>query len=328
VLLHELAHAGLNFVDEYVEEGFEYLNIRSLDILSPLALFDSTWPGFVTSIGDLFGVYDYNISEILANNGNDHVAISSVPSTVYSPISPPQQFSYEGGLFFGKGTYHPAGKNLMNDDRVNPSSLNGFAYAHSPVQQLVIDNAFGAAPYRANDRLRTAGPRDGWQSALGASTVVMWFDGDKNHHFHKTQKYAVQVGWWERVWKTCYAGPIPYPCYTDAWRTAEKTVYPTVRNIELRGTSLYGLANLTQAVLCSLGVTEVPNLDGTTFKLCTQPLSSVASAFLPTFSFRTPYQETQVPASQWFTTYWWRVSSFNGTVSSGFTGWSAFYRSM
>ena len=40
-----------------------------------------------------------------------------------------------------------------------------------------------------------------------------------------------------------------------------------------------------------------------------------------------PYQDVNVPASQWFTTYWWRFSSNNGAVQSGQTGWSSFYRS-
>ena len=53
ITTHELAHAGLNYLDEYVESGFEELNIRSIDVLTPLALFDWTWGGFVNAISDL-----------------------------------------------------------------------------------------------------------------------------------------------------------------------------------------------------------------------------------------------------------------------------------
>ena len=325
---HELAHAGLNFVDEYVEGGFENLNVRSIDAATPLVLFDGSWSGFITAINDLFGIYDYNLSEILANNGNHNVATLSVPSTVYSPISAPQQYPYEGGMFFGRGTFHAAGKNLMNSDSHNPGPQNGFAYAHSGAQIGLINTAFGDAPYRANDRLRTAGPTDGWWGELGGTTTVMMFDGDKRNHFHKTLSYQVQVGWWERVWFTSWWGPFPYPDYRDEWRTAQKTVYPRERRIQLQATSLYGLANLTQSVLCGVGVTEVPKPDGGVFKLCEQPLSSIASAFLPTFVFRTPYEETTVPASQWWTTYWWRFAAQNGHTTSGWTGWSSFYRSL
>ncbi|MCU1281207.1 MAG: hypothetical protein JWM53_4753, partial [bacterium] len=45
-------------------------------------------------------------------------------------------------------------------------------------------------------------------------------------------------------------------------------------------------------------------------------------------SFAVPYQDVEVPASQWLTTYWWRFSSNNGYVQSGWTGWSSFYRSL
>jgi hypothetical protein len=328
IATHELGHAALNFVDEYIETGFENLNIRSVDAATPLVLFDWTWSGLMRAVGDLFDVYDYNISEILANNGNHNVALSSVPSTVYSPISAPQQYAFEGGMFFGKGTFHGAGKNLMNSDRFNPGPQNGFAWGHSGAQQMLINTAFGDAPYRANDRLRNAGPKNGWVGEFGGTTLVMMFDADKRNHFHKTAQYSVQVGWWERVWFTDWWGPIPYPNYRDEWRTAQKTVYPVERRIELRASSLYGLANLTQSVLCGVGVTEIPKPDGGVFKLCEQPLSSIASAFLPTFTFRTTYEETTVPASQWFTTYHWRFASYNGHVWSGWTGWSSFYRSL
>jgi hypothetical protein len=40
-----------------------------------------------------------------------------------------------------------------------------------------------------------------------------------------------------------------------------------------------------------------------------------------------PYEETDVPASQWFTTYWWRFKTWNGSAWSNNTGWSSFYRS-
>ncbi len=39
------------------------------------------------------------------------------------------------------------------------------------------------------------------------------------------------------------------------------------------------------------------------------------------------YQDVSVPASQWFTTYWWRFGTWSGGAGSGFTGWSSFYRS-
>jgi hypothetical protein len=89
---------------------------------------------------------------------------------------------------------------------------DGFSFAHSPSQQQLIDTVFGAPPYRANDRLRNAGPKDGWPGALGPTPTVLMFDGDKNHHFHPTRRYTVQVGWYERVWAPCWRGVLPYAC--------------------------------------------------------------------------------------------------------------------
>jgi hypothetical protein len=322
---HALAHAALNFLDEYVEEGFEHLSIRTLDALTPFLLLDPARHG--RSRADRLGAYDYNLSEILANNGNDNIATSSSPSTVTSPISEPVSFPYEGGMFFGHGTFHAAGKNLMNSDRVTRAADDGFAFAHSASQQQLIDTAFGASPYRANDRIRNAGPKNGWPT-LGPTATVLMFDGDKNHHFQPTQHYIVQVGWFERVWTTCGRGSRLHPCATLQWRTAQKTVEPTAGTIDLRASSLYGLANLVQQVLCDLGLTELPQPNGPTFRLCERLLGDLAVDSLPTFRFRTPYEETTVPTSQRFTTYYWRFSTDNGHAMSGWTGWSSFYRSL
>ncbi len=125
-------------------------------------------------------------------------------TTLWSSGYPSQYYAYEGGMFFGRGTWHQAGSNLMNGNNVMRGWDDGFAYAHSPSQQQVVDNAFDGGIRRPNDRLRNAGPRNGWPLAFGSATHVMLFDADKNHHFHPTQYYSVQVGWYDRVWKTCW----------------------------------------------------------------------------------------------------------------------------
>ena len=70
------------------------------------------------------------------------------------------------------------------------------------------------------------------------------------------------------------------------------------------------------------------NSNGGTIRLCDQNLDTMANNFLPTLNFPMPYQDVSVPASQWFTTYWWRFASWNGAQVSGYTGWSSFYRSL
>ncbi|MBS2023892.1 MAG: hypothetical protein JST92_15925 [Deltaproteobacteria bacterium] len=323
---HELAHAGLNYLDEYIEGGFQDLSIKQIDVATPLALFDWTWGGFVNAISNMLGVYDYNISDILANNGNDNITTQRYPTTVGTAGYWGQDYAYEGGMFFGRGTWHQAGNNLMNSSSVMRGSDDGFGYGHSASQQQVINDAFNGSTSRPNDRIRTAGPKNGWPLALGSQTTVMLFDGDKNHHFHPTQTYTVQVGWYERVWKTCWAVFVPYPCYDDVWHTAEKQVWNEWRTIDLKLTSAYGIAKLAQKLVCAAGVNEIPT-NGGKIRLCDTNLDTMANNFLPTLSFPVPYQSVQVPASQWFTTYWWRFSTNNGAIQSGMTGWSSFYRS-
>jgi hypothetical protein len=324
---HELAHASLNFLDEYVEHGFEDLSIKQIDIATPLALFDGSWGGFINAISDLFGVYDYNISEILSNNGNDNMATVPGVTTVGTSGWAGQWYGYEGGMFFGRGTWHQAGSNLMNGNNVMRGWDDGFAFAHSPSQQQVVDNMFDGGIRRPNDRIRNAGPKNGWPLAFGSETHVMLFDGDKNHHFHPTQAYYVQVGWYDRQWSTCWQwGVIPYPCYNDVWTTAQNWFYPGYRALNLPMSSLYGLAKLAQQLVCAAGVNEV-NSGGSTIRLCDQNLDTMANNFLPTLNFPVPYQDIDVPASQWFTTYWWHFATWNGRTSSGYTGWSSFYRS-
>ena len=112
------------------------------------------------------------------------------------------------------------------------------------------------------------------------------------------------------------------------WKTAQQTMTPQPRAINVKLSSLFGLAELAQDVVCAAGVNEIPTGSGGTVRLCDQDLSTVADAFLPTINFPVPYQDVEVPASQWWTTYWWRFSTWNGGWQSGWTGWSSFYRSL
>jgi hypothetical protein len=321
---HEIGHGLLSWVDEYVEPGFENVNITQFDILTPLAIWDGSLGTLDDAVGDLLGVYDMNISEVLVNNGADNVALSRYPATVYNGLTP-EVYTYQGGMFFGQGTWHAAGRNLMNDDDFNPQPDNGFAYAHSSTQQRIVNTAFVThAAGRANDRLRNAGPVNGWPFEFGSDTTVMLFDGDKNHHWQPTQSYNVVVGWYERNWHTCWAGPFPYPCYDDVWTTVQKTVYPTRETLELKTSTLFGLASLTQNVVCGLGLGSV----GGNIDICTLTVDQMANAFIPTLKFTLPYQYVTVPASQWWTTYYWCFSTWNGTYRSGYTSWASFYRSL
>jgi hypothetical protein len=152
-------------------------------------------------------------------------------------------------------------------------------------------------------------------------------DADMYHQFQPTQSYSVQVGWYERHWKTCWAAFIPYPCYDSVWTTAQKTVGRSKRSIDFKLSSAYGLVTLAQNLLCQMGVTTVQSGAGK-LELCDKDLDAITDAFHPTAKLVIPYRDLEVPASQWMTTYFWRFSTNNGSVQSGFTGWSSFFRSL
>lgn len=322
---HELAHAGLNFLDEYVEAGFQDVNIRTMDLLTPLVLLDGTWRGLANTIGNIFQVYTYRISDILSHNGGDNMTTARFPATVIGEGYVGQDYQYEGGMFFGRGTYHMRGSNLMNSDNIIRGAGDDFAYDHSPAQRMVINEAFGSGPQRPNDRLRSAGPNTDWHMSFGNTTRLLTFDADKLHHFQPTRSYNVQVGYYEREWDVCWWGPFPYACKTDTWRVAERTVIPDERGIEFRMTAAFNLAWLTQRVVCAFGLNELA-VAGGEFKLCEQSLEEITASYVPTIRFRLPYQDVDAPASQMFTTYYWRFRTNNDRFTSQWTGWSSFRR--
>jgi hypothetical protein len=303
IVTHELAHASLNFLDEYVAGGLEDINIRRLDVLTPRLVFGQR-------SRPRLGVYDYNLSEILAGNGSANLALRPDVTTVGTPGTEPQRFEYEGGLFFGRGTFHDAGSNLMNSNRVQRGPGDGFAYDHSPSQQQFIDTVFGDAPGRANDRIRNAGPVDGWPNAE-ASVDLLLYDADKNNSYHPTSHYQVQVGWFER-------GRDVQP----RWRSETYTVPAAKQTADLPLLGDRPEEQLLLAVACRAGMTEL-----STQLNAREACDSESPAFPPTLRFYTPYEHATVPASQPFTRYWWRFQTNNGTQQSGWTGWSSFYRS-
>lgn len=326
--MHELAHSGLNYLDEYVEPGFEKMNINSLDYLTPLGIAGQDWGSLGTVLGSFLGGYDYRLSEVLAANGNDNIDTSRYPSRVATAGYAPNEYEKEGGMLFGIGTHHDQGRNVMGDgSRVMPSD-DGFGFGHSASQREIIEQAFVNAgeARRPNDRLRNSGPLKAWSAVFGSNTQLLFFDADKNHHFHSTRFYEVQVGWYERNWKVCWKWKfLPYPCSTEKWLTVQKSVRPTRRTILLKSSFLYGLAGVIQNLACDLGIKQIRG-GGSSFDLCSLTLDQMTGAFVPSMEFAVPYQNVEVPASQWFTKYHWRFRTDNGSFKSGYTGWSSFFR--
>ena len=203
----------------------------------------------------------------------------------------------------------------MNSNRYTRGPGDGYAYDHRGAVARHRVGVRRPTVVRPNDRIRTAGPRNGWPLELGETTHVMLFDADKNHHLHPTTSYTVQVGWYERHWKTCWAAFIPYPGDDLVWTTAERETAPSARTLDVRLSSAYAMAGLLQHVLCNIGLDTIAGAGGT-FPLCENGLDALANAFLPSTQFRLPYTDVGVPASQWMTTYYWRFHTDNGWVQS------------
>jgi hypothetical protein len=134
----------------------------------------------------------------------------------------------------------------------------------------------------------------------------MLHDADKHHRWHPTKEYEVEVGWYEKEWKTCFVpnSSFSYPCWIDTWKSYTKKVTPQLRLVDLGKL----LSNPTVAqVLYLLGVDNV-------------------SAALPTLKWPVPYQEVDVSVPNLFQTYYWRFRTNNGPRWSEWTGYSNFRR--
>lgn len=103
VVTHEIGHSGMNFTDEYTEPGMENFLYPFGALLTPLVLMNASWRGVLDAVGSLTTVYDIDLSEILAANGNDNLALSRTPETV-GPYTN-ERFEYEGGPFSGHGAF-------------------------------------------------------------------------------------------------------------------------------------------------------------------------------------------------------------------------------
>jgi len=327
VPMHEIAHGALNFLDEYIEAGFEKVSIRLLDVLSPFAVNDGSWKGIRRGISDFFGVFDYRISEILAANGSGNLDTSPEPSRVSTEGYTPNGYEFEGGMFFGKGTFHDFGENVMGDWFVGVDG-DGFGWNHSGSQAEVIEQVFEhpeVAP-RPNDRLRNAGPLSGRWLASGKVTSVFLFDADKHHRFHPTLAWDVQVGWYEkgRGGAKCRPDEDGAECGEKVWRTIQKRVLPEPNRIVLPGSLLETTANFLQGWICMLHFSTRP--ESVIHRICSDSAMGLAGTFLPTLEFPAPYQSVEIPLEKGFTKYYWRFRSDNGTWKSGWTGWSAVSR--
>jgi hypothetical protein len=260
------------------------------------------------------------MSEILGHNGYHNVTTERSPMTVVTPGFTNETYSFEGGFFFGRGTFRAPGKNLMNDSDDPQGADDGFGFDHSPPQQRVVDALFGAGPSRPNDFVRAAGPHKNLPNLGG--TTAMIFDGHKTSLVQPTVAYEVEIGWTERTGGFCDKGWIKVPCLKEEWKTALKRIEPDKRTVDLKGNAGYGGLRLIHKVACKLGVKpEVAGVD-----VCAQDFDAAAGGFLSPAVLPVPYQTFEIPRlGGLFGTAGnpkWRFRTDNGKHLSEWTGWT------
>ena len=312
--VHEMAHAGLNFLDEYIEDGFENVSIHLLNALAGLALSDGSWHGFWEGMAHRLQLYPISIADILAFNGNENTATVSNPALV-GPVDP---FPCRGGMFFGRGVYRAQGPNIMasheqNDDVDEHCLSNGYDEAHSEAQRRVIDYVFNheVTPPRPGNRIRAQGPAGPFSNVMltGRKVRLMLFDADKNHHAYPTRYYKVEIAYRPR--KTCLKwGFIPYPCRSKEFKYVMKIFEPHRRTLDLSSSTLMGIGKSLQGLICALGVKQIQN-GPNRIDLCTLELDEMATTFLPSVEFPLPYENVEMPVPQAFQTYYWRFKTCN-----------------
>lgn len=312
VAAHELAHAALNFLDEYIEPTLAGLHIARLDALMPLLRCDGTWRGWRDAWKLFTGAYDMRLSEILADNGSEHISTRPIPSRVATPGFAPLPFAQEGGMMFSRGTFHATGNNIMNSNWPLKSEGNRFGWGHSLPQMQVLEQVFNSskgAP-RPNDRIRPAGPMHAWWPQWGPAVRLLLFDADKNHRWHPTTQYQIELRWQE----------------PSGWKSQTHRVTPQRMVLDLRNTLALTWASRLRNTLLAVGVRQLPGGSGRPFNLAAMSVEEMLQDLLPTTQWPLPYQQVQLPLPLAFHRYHWRFRTHNGSHWSGWTHWSTFCR--
>jgi hypothetical protein len=152
------------------------------------------------------------------------------------------------------------------------------------------------------------------------------FDADKNHHYHPTKMYIVQVTYHKCVKRHWWGG-----CKRREWKTFEHNVAvegntsdddPNTipkETIRLKETATWAVAKFLHGIACGVAGDQLGNV-------CSYDLGSMADQLLPSLEWPIPYQYTRVPTPTWMTKYHWRFRTFNGLDYSSWTGWASFRR--
>lgn len=302
VAAHELGHGALNWCDEYSERALRGRHIRDLDPLTPLLLMDGSAMGRRLALGTLTRTIDLRLSEGLAANGWDNVALGRRGPGGLA-------FGAAGGMFFPRGTWHEDPASLMRTTgrAMNPRD------AHPESHKRSLRMAFeGAGPQRPNDRLRAAGPSTAVFPITGPRASVWLMDADKHHRWQPTVRYEVEVRW------------------TDPREGAQTRTFmgePDLLTVDLHRSLLTRAGGWALGLARALGVRELDlhragggriNLDFS--------IRDVVQSALPARHWPLPYQSVRVELPLARTTYRWRFRTFNGAQWSDWTPWTTLRR--
>jgi hypothetical protein len=326
VAAHELAHAALDLADEYAERGLGPMNITDLDVYAPLVLLDGSWSGFSRALHRaFFDNYQFRISECLAENAWDNVSLNSNPGRV--DFGTTATYDVPGGMFFSAGTWHESAASLMATE--NDIGANAHPASHQSVLRQVFE---GAAPDRANSRIRAAGPQPEFMFP-GQNASLLLFDGDKNNRWHPTLRYEIELQYPEMTWSSCpqtwpngtpmldwNGNRVFMPCRIPVTRTLVRTVTDIpLRTMDLKGLTIVDAAQWAFRALDTLGVDSIDLGAGAV--PTHSAADTVLDAALPSQFFPVPYQEIAVSFPYPGTRYLWRFRTDNGTRLSGWTSW-------
>lgn len=295
---HELGHAALNLADEYIEIPF--LNAHILDLLDPYLIL------MENGVRSPINLQYIDLSEILIGNGLDNISLQKYASDRNAHNWNSSVDYLQEGAYFEKGVFRFLDTNSpvnLAGERVNLMSHVSAGY-ETPELARVVDTAFNGFSGRLNDRIINAGPPSGSITTTDTTRVLLR-DADKNHHFHPTQEYWVNVVW-------------PEPC-PSAENPADSCTQPQ-NNLTVKSTWI--TVTPTKIVLSLDSYPAIEALGKTVDDICNYinsytiydcySAALTSGGFLPMTEAHIPYQSVEIPTPTVGQDYYWSFGTFNG----------------
>ncbi|PCI45029.1 MAG: hypothetical protein COB51_09420 [Moraxellaceae bacterium] len=319
---HEMGHSVIGWIDEYSEGALTLLSATDFDIFTPLFIFDQ---GIDVVLLSTLGIYPMRVSQIMMSNGVDNISTVPYPGRVDAPAGVQGSEDYlREGAFFARGVFQY--DEVDENDQVVDNIMLGRSHTHSPPQIRVIEHAFGETTARANDRIVNAGPPGGFIFSGSADYDIMIYDEDKNHTFHPTTQYDVEVQWSQIVIVTCRMPSWPYwsyLCFDTVDLSVTKSFTPTESLTTLDHNVLTPVGEALLTFFCDITDDSFEILG---LGFCETEADELIESLFHSGGSYLPYQRVSIPTPLPLTGYRWRVRTYNGEVYSGWTNQSGLNR--